>query len=398
MMRILIASDAPFQPSSWGQQVKLLAPRLQAAGHSCVIYAPSYYGEELHFEGMTVLGGNGDMRGDLMGEYAERINADIVLTMKNLHIYNAQTLRTLRVPWVPLVAVETEPLSAWDRGQLTFATMPLAMSRNGQEQMAADGIRSLYAPLGIDTAFWTPGDVQAARERWHILPTAFVAAFVGANAVRKGIDNLLIAWSAFIEQAPETRQSVLLLHTPLVGDVNHGQFELKALLTSLDIPSVNLRVTDQLGLHNGTVPAEYIRDMYRAADVLVLPSRGEGFGLPLLEAQACGTPPISVQWTAMRETNWSGWQVSTIPGKAGGEPVWHESGGFQFRASGKALLQCLNAAFEGRGNPQQIAAAEDGAKRYDIDYVVQEYWLPALDQIEKLLKGAKLFAVPEVGA
>jgi glycosyltransferase involved in cell wall biosynthesis len=37
--------------------------------------------------------------------------------------------------------------------------------------------------------------------------------------------------------------------------------------------------------------------LYRGADLLCLPSRGEGFGLPLLEAMACGTPVLTTAWS-----------------------------------------------------------------------------------------------------
>lgn len=397
-MRILISSDAPFQPSSWGQQVKLIGPRLQAAGHEVIVHAPTYYGEELQYEGLTILGGNGDTRGDLLPEYAERAGADVLITMKGLHVYNAASLRRLRVPWLPLVAVETEPLSAVDRGQLSFATMPLAMARHGQQAMAEYGIRSLYTPLGIDTAFWTPGDKVEARARWRIPPTAFVAAFVGRNGRRKAIDQLLIAWASFIELVPETMDAVLILHTDLEGHEAFDPIDLPGLLTTLDMPSINLRVTDQLGLHSGTVPAEYVRDIYRAADVLCMATEAEGCGLPLIEAQACGTPPIATQFTAMRELNWSGWMVATDPDKQGGERVWHNSGGFRFRPSVRAIVQCLMMAGHKRGDPALVSAATRGAQAYDIDHVVSTHWLPALEQVESLLRGAKVFAVPEVPA
>ena len=48
-------------------------------------------------------------------------------------------------------------------------------------------------------------------------------------------------------------------------------------------------------------PAEWMALLYNAADVLLAASMSEGFGIPLIEAQACGTPVITTDWTSMPE-------------------------------------------------------------------------------------------------
>jgi alpha-1,3-rhamnosyl/mannosyltransferase len=49
------------------------------------------------------------------------------------------------------------------------------------------------------------------------------------------------------------------------------------------------------------VPEAAIPDLYRGAAVVVLPSRGEGFGLPVLEALACGVPVVCSELPVLRE-------------------------------------------------------------------------------------------------
>ncbi len=51
----------------------------------------------------------------------------------------------------------------------------------------------------------------------------------------------------------------------------------------------------------GEYDQRYLALMYNAADVFLGPSRGEGFGIPIIEAQACGTPVIVTNFSSMPE-------------------------------------------------------------------------------------------------
>ena len=60
------------------------------------------------------------------------------------------------------------------------------------------------------------------------------------------------------------------------------------------------RVTEGLGADRG-VPDALLATVYNAMDVFVLPTMGEGFGLPLVESQACGTPALATDFSACPE-------------------------------------------------------------------------------------------------
>ena len=62
-------------------------------------------------------------------------------------------------------------------------------------------------------------------------------------------------------------------------------------------------------------PAALVANLYQAFDVLLNPSMGEGFGIPILEAQACGVPVIASDHSAMTELTQAGWLVT-------GDPWW----------------------------------------------------------------------------
>ncbi len=77
-------------------------------------------------------------------------------------------------------------------------------------------------------------------------------------------------------------------------------------------PAVSIKAAlDRLNLRRGRAPiilyvnpqleGYQMGSLYKSADVFVLPTKGEGFGLPILEAMACGVPPIATDWSGHLE-------------------------------------------------------------------------------------------------
>ena len=106
-------------------------------------------------------------------------------------------------------------------------------------------------------------------------------------------------------------------------------------------------------------------------DVLVQPSRGEGFGIPLVEAQACGTRAVVSNATAQPELLGHGWAVDV-------QPQWDEAQkAWWFTPQVGSIVDALEAAYaEGRVRSQK---AIDFAAQYDADKVFDQYWRPALE-------------------
>jgi glycosyltransferase involved in cell wall biosynthesis len=118
-------------------------------------------------------------------------------------------------------------------------------------------------PNGVD-AFFTPGD---GAEEDFIL-------FTGTLEPRKGIHDLVDAWRAL----PRPRPRLVLC-----GGEGWGT-----------------RIDDEEGVvRTGYVTRDVLRDLYRRAMVFVYPSHHEGFGIPPLEAMACGAPVIATRTGAI---------------------------------------------------------------------------------------------------
>ena len=150
---------------------------------------------------------------------------------------------------------------------------------------AADRIE--LVPPGVDHAFFSPGDRAGARAALGLddRPTLL---FVGRIQPLKG---LTIAVSALAELAEPTAR-LLVVGGPSGTD---GPAELERVHQMID----DLDLRDRVEF---VEPQEHHRlsTYYRAADVVVVPSRSESFGLVALEAAACGVPVVAAAVGGLR--------------------------------------------------------------------------------------------------
>ncbi|MEU6127592.1 D-inositol-3-phosphate glycosyltransferase [Saccharopolyspora sp. NPDC047091] len=141
-------------------------------------------------------------------------------------------------------------------------------------------------PPGVDLRRFTPGDVAAARARFGVRPDALVFAFVGRIQPLKAPDVLLRATAELLARRPELRArlEVLVVGGPSGSGLDRPE-SLHELAGELGITDVVRFLPPQGGAA--------LADVYRAADVVAVPSYNESFGLVALEAQACGTPVVA---------------------------------------------------------------------------------------------------------
>ena len=155
------------------------------------------------------------------------------------------------------------------------------------------GVRTLkirtIAP-GIDLDLFRPQSRSAARASSG-LPAAPTVLFVGRIDPVKGIDFLIDGFAALRERWQGEVQPVLAI---VGGEVRHGPegIELDADLAQLRDLAAARGVAEGV-IFRGAQPHECLPAYYAAADVVVVPSRYESFGLVAVEALACGTPVVA---------------------------------------------------------------------------------------------------------
>ncbi|MCX5375079.1 D-inositol-3-phosphate glycosyltransferase [Streptomyces sp. NBC_00091] len=154
-----------------------------------------------------------------------------------------------------------------------------------RELYGADARRTEIVRPGVDLRTFGPGRGRAAaRARLGLPADAFVPLYAGRIQPLKGPDVMVRAIAELLREVPGLRRRIIV---PVVGG-NSGagpRGEAWELARELGVSDV-LR-------HYPPVPQSELAQWYRAADVLMVPSRSESFGLVALEAQACGTPVLA---------------------------------------------------------------------------------------------------------
>jgi glycosyltransferase involved in cell wall biosynthesis len=122
----------------------------------------------------------------------------------------------------------------------------------------------------------------------------FVFGYVGVNAVRKQPYRLIEAFSKVKKKHPNTK---LFMHTQVVNEKEGWNLNEAAVQTGLKPNDVLF--SSSAGPFG--IEIEKMNLIYNLFDVLCLPSNSEGFGLPILEAAACGVPTIATNYSSMPE-------------------------------------------------------------------------------------------------
>lgn len=147
---------------------------------------------------------------------------------------------------------------------------------------------------GVDLYTFTPGGGRSkAREVVGLPQDALVVSFVGRIQPHKGPEVLIRATSELVKHSPLLRHKLVVNVMGGASGANTDEVDrLKELTTWLGI--------DDVVRFEPPVARQDLAQWYRAADLVVVPSYSESFGLVALEAQACGTPVVATAVGGLR--------------------------------------------------------------------------------------------------
>ena len=204
------------------------------------------------------------------------------------------------VPWklAVIIPYDGEPSVPQWVHQLNNVDYGVAMSRYGQIGLKKDfDVDTTYIPHGVDTSLFKP--IMKPKYGGQEKPDAFIVGCVARNQHRKNIPRLIKGFAQFVKKnnlSPDDAK--LMLHMDW-NDAMGWKFPAFAEQYGLKdylMPPLMGSLDAQQALSE-----EGMANLYNCMDIFVLPTAGEGFGIPTLEAMSCGVPICATNYTTSYE-------------------------------------------------------------------------------------------------
>jgi len=390
-MKILWNSSTPIGNAAYGIITKEIVRRLVKAGHFVRIATKHTYSGWHKWEGVEIFEG---LNLKHLCAMIKDENFDYIFTFWDIWLL-AEKRHFPHEKWIAYLPIDTEWIASHYTNLILGKdsnikenkgpSIQIAMSKHGIRELKSIGLNPLYIPLGINTEVFKPSTEgrKAFRKSvgWED-ENLFIIGSVGLNYSddRKGFIPLMRAFKEFHKQHPEAR---LYLHTHAPGirdsSIDYAQI------------SENLGLIDYVAYPNqqwydfNRLDENWLSNTYNGFDVFCLATRGEGFGMPIVEAQACGIPTITTDTTTGSELCKSGWLIDVDDD----DLRWLPTGTWREEPRVSNILKCLAVAYSFWKNGDWKSLKKDAREsvlEYDWNVVWDKYWIPALKIFEDRLK------------
>lgn len=382
---ISLASNSPGSPTGYGTQAKYLVDRFVRHGLKTAIL--SNYGQE------------GSV-GEYKTPYGKATHypkgwvphsPDMLRIWTDQHIKNnpglPHALMTLYDVWVYQNADYKGPLIAWTPiDHVTLPPMvrqflekpnvhPVTMAPHGKEVLDDRGIENTYIPHAVDMSQFKPTkniDGKSVRKYLGISEETFLVTMVANNKGngylhRKALAENVMAFAIFLKDHPDSHLYLHMDPRSILGGI-----DVAALIESVGLTRKNVSFADPDQMMVG-YPQKTLAAIYTASDVLLAASYGEGFNVPLIEAQACGTRVIVGNWTAPKDL------AGPTSKLVVGQPYWNipQQAFWQIPILGSIVNALKEVRLETTG-PGVDQASIDFAKQFEVEHVWVNHWMPFL--------------------
>lgn len=401
-MKILHISDAGVQ-TGFGRATHELWERLVTQhGHEVHVLATNHRGD--HFDTPlklyvpTILDGS-----DLYGrsrfiELLGKVEPDVVtmlgdpyVLLNHLFANKKHDPTNILLRYRPIVTYQprdgiNNPV-AWDRlrevngpeGEKLTVSRQVAMSKFGQAQMPGSDLvyhgvdTKVFHPVSRETSITIADGTKitskkAAKAVFGYPEDSFLVLRVDTNSPRKDYGA---SWRALVPVMK--KHSDIVVHFHCTGNSMSGGVLMPALWTRDMDTAHRFHLADEFDTYENW-PIEYLAALLNAADVFLSTSQGEGFGLTIAEALACGTPVIAQDCSSITEVVGPGGIL--IPP---GFPITHSGGQDMFVPDAPAFSEAIEHLYLNEGFRKRYGKAA-------VEHVTQTFnWDVEAAKLDKII-------------
>lgn len=391
-LRIYWSSNHPLSISGYGNQTRETVTRIKRSGID--IACGNFYGQDGFISGGVVpaqIDGEDDISLELLkipqypkmiatwGDdgciyHAQDFGADCVITLQDSWPLDPNALRQVK-NWIPYVPIDHKPTPKIILDRMKLAYRIISMSKFGHDQLEREGFSSTYIPHMVDTKKMAILDKKECRKMLNIPEDIYLFGIIGANKElpsRKGFEHMIKAFAEFHKKHPK---SGIYFH------VNMNQPGGLNIIEWADI----LGISDCIYylppyIQQFKTGRDQLTKIINAFDCLLATSISEGFGIPIIEAQACGVPAITTDWTSMTELVENGKTGYAVKVKE--ERISPLASYFGIPDE-EDILDKMNDIYDHPMDPKYIR--QRIIDTYDSEFVFETYWKPFLTKISEEL-------------
>lgn len=325
---------------------------------------------------------------DILEEYMRRLNPDIVVTLRDVglqagYIPAITNMRKMgwKGKWYGYLPIDSKTVIDEWIPYVTQMDKVIAMSEWGRvmwEQQTKDFIKPFLIPHGVDINVFKPMKEEVRKKIAKAgapFSEMFVIGAIGRNQYRKMWVYLI---KGFAEFAKDKNDVALLLHSDLTPLHPSDGWSFPHITHKYGCTKKVHYTFNKLDLYWRTwVSDEKLNEIYNSMDVFCLSTGGEGFGIPLLEAQSCGVPVVTTAFTTGFElVKGHGELIDVLKDKHGDDVCWVGQNGVEFAIPDwRDITKKLQKLYEDRKLLEKYGKeSREHALKYDWNKIV-ELWV-----------------------
>jgi glycosyltransferase involved in cell wall biosynthesis len=302
-MKILWMSDSPTSASGFGNVTRFVCAGLAACGHHVDILGWQTRGLPVAWQNCALFPFRRRFGADLLREYLRGLRPDVLVTLHDISLLTdvadpviTGVMRTAAIPWVMYYPIGGDMgdgrLPSSEVHVLEMVDLPIAMSQYGRDVTQVNGVTPAYIPHGVDTSLFQPPADKSAAKRALGYDGRFVVLSDARNQPHKLLPRTLEIFRRFAAKKDDV---LLHLHCDPQDPIARSPYYTYDLRSDIDFLglSTKVRITAGFSITAG-LSLPQLAAIYQAADVHLLASSGEGFGLPTLQAAAAGVVPAGL--------------------------------------------------------------------------------------------------------